>query len=256
MIYDNYDNPKVAGSADPAAVDIRKFLPESYQGSIIITTRSSQVEIGIPIQVRKLGNLGDSLVILSNAARREELMNSMSFLNFFITALTYMLDPDTIRLAEELDGFLLTLTTTRAYLNQVSIGFADYLRLYKESWAKLQKISPELGSYEDRTLYSTWQISFDYIEQRNPLSVKLLRLWAYFNNQDLWFELLRHSSSKDPEWIRELTKDELNFHDAVRVLSNHGLVEVAMSSQEWIESKGYSIHRCVHSWTVYALNQE
>ena len=29
-----------------------------------------------------------------------------------------------------------------------------------------------------------------------------------------------------------------------------------MSSQEWIESKGYSIHGCVHSWTIHALNQE
>jgi tetratricopeptide (TPR) repeat protein len=256
LIYDNYDNPKVAGNADPASVDIRKFLPESYQGSIIITTRSSQVEIGIPIQVRKLGNVGDSLVILSNASRREELMNGMRFLKFFITALTYMLDPDAVRLAEELDGFPLALATAGAYLNQVSIDFADYLWLYKTSWAKLQKMSPELGSYEDRTLYSTWQISFDYVEQRNPLSAKLLRLWAYFDNQDLWFELLRHADSKDPEWIGELTEDELSFHDAMRVLSNHGLVEVATSSEEWIESKGYSIHGCVHSWTVHVLNHK
>jgi tetratricopeptide (TPR) repeat protein len=173
-----------------------------------------------------------------------------------VIALTLVLDPDAIRLAEELDGFPLALATAGAYLNQVSISFADYLRLYKKSWAKLQKTSPELGSYEDRTLYSTWQISFNYVKQRNPLSANLLRLWAYFDNQDLWFELLRHGDSQDPEWIRELTLDELSFHDAVRVLSNHGLVEVATSSEEWIESKGYSIHGCVHSWTVHALNQE
>ena len=46
MIYDNYDNPKLPGNTDPAAVDIRKLLPESYQGSVIITTRSSEVKIG------------------------------------------------------------------------------------------------------------------------------------------------------------------------------------------------------------------
>jgi tetratricopeptide (TPR) repeat protein len=120
---------------------------------------------------------------------------------------------------------------------------------------KLQEKSPVLGSYKDRTLHSTWQISFDHIEQQNPLSAKLLRLWAYFDNQDLWFELLRHSSSEDPEWIQELTADELSFHDAVRVLSNHGLVEVATSSVDSIESKGYSIHACVHSWTIHILNQ-
>jgi hypothetical protein len=121
---------------------------------------------------------------------------------------------------------------------------------------RLKETSPELSSYEDRTLYSTCQISFDNVKQRNPLSANLLRLWAYLDNQDLWFELLRHGDSKDPEWIRALTKDELSFDGAVRVLSNHGLVEVATSSQEWIESKGYSIHGCVHSWTIHALNQE
>ena len=79
MIYDNYDNPKFAGNTDPAAVDIRKFLPESYQGSVIITTRSSRVKIGYPIPIRKLENLHDSVKILSNASRREGLMDGKGF---------------------------------------------------------------------------------------------------------------------------------------------------------------------------------
>jgi hypothetical protein len=81
VIYDNYDNPKIAGNIDPAAVDIRIFLPESYQGSIIITTRLSRVGIGIPIQVGKLGNMDDCLGILSNTSKREELINGKGILN-------------------------------------------------------------------------------------------------------------------------------------------------------------------------------
>src|ERR1700722_12378908 len=167
-----------------------------------------------------------------------------------------MLDPDAVKLAKELDGLPLALATAGAYLDQAAISFSDYFRLYKASWAKLLTTSPELGSYEDRTLYSTWQLSFDQVKQRNELSAKLLRLWAYFDSQDLWFELLQHGDSEDPDWIRELTEDELRFNGAVRVLSDHGLVEVDMSSQELIESRGYSIHGCFHSWTIYVLNQE
>ncbi|XTI93092.1 HET-domain-containing protein [Cenococcum geophilum] len=214
IIYDNYDNPKLPANTDPAALDIRKFLPKSYQGSVIITTRSSQVRIGHTIQIRKLENVRDSLEILSNTSRREGLIN----------------DPDAVRLAKELDGLPLALATAGAYLDQVAISLSDYLRLYKASWMKLQKTSPELSS--------------------------LLHLWAYFNNQDLWLELLQHGDSEDPEWIRELTQDELSFHSAARVLSNHGLVEVDTSSQEWVESRGYSIHGCVHSWIIHVLNQE
>jgi hypothetical protein len=79
MIYDNYDNSRLANNKDPAAVDIAKYLPEAYQGSVLITTRSSQVQIGHAIQVTKLGDLHDSLEILSNASRRERLMDGKPY---------------------------------------------------------------------------------------------------------------------------------------------------------------------------------
>ncbi|PQE13523.1 nb-arc and tpr domain protein [Rutstroemia sp. NJR-2017a WRK4] len=239
MIYDNYDNPKLPGNTDPTAVDIQKSLPESYQGSIIITTQSSQVRNGYNIHIRQLSDIQDSLAILANVSRREGLRS----------------DPDAIMLAKELDGLPLALATAGAYLDQVAISLSDYLRLYKQSWVQLQESTPELDSYEDRTLYSIWQISFDHIKQQNYLSAKLLCFWAYFDSQDLWLELLQHSDSDDPDWVRELTKDEVTFHQAVRVLSNHGLVEVHTSSQELIESRGYSIHGYVHSWTIHVLNR-
>ena len=87
-----------------------------------------------------------------------------------------MPDPDAVKLAKELDGLPLALATAGAYLDQTARSFSDYLRLYKESWVRLKEISPVLSSYEDRTLYSTWQISFDNIKQQNPLSANLLRL--------------------------------------------------------------------------------
>ncbi|PQE27753.1 hypothetical protein CJF31_00009986 [Rutstroemia sp. NJR-2017a BVV2] len=239
MIYDNYDNPKLPGNTDPTTVDIQKFLPEAYHGSIIITTRSSQVRNGYNIHIRQLSDIQDSLEILANVSRREGLRS----------------DPDAIMLARELDGLPLVLATAGAYLDQVAISLSEYLRLYKQSWVQLQESSPELESYEDRTFYTTWQISFDHIKQQNNLSAKLLCFWAYFDSQDLWLELLQHSDSDDPDWVRELTKDEVSFHQAVRVLSNHGLVEINTSSQDLIESRGYSIHGCVHSWTIHVLNQ-
>ena len=75
-----------------------------------------------------------------------------------------VLDPDAVKLVEKLDGLPLTLATAGAYLNQVTTSFADYLRLYEKSWLELQQTSPGLNSYENRALYSTWQLSFDHIE--------------------------------------------------------------------------------------------
>ena len=57
MIFDNYNNLKLLGNLDPIAIDIGKFLLESWQGSIIITTRSPQVKISHRIRISKLKNL-------------------------------------------------------------------------------------------------------------------------------------------------------------------------------------------------------
>ena len=78
VVYDNYDNPKLPGNPDPSAVDIQKYLPESYHGSVIITTRSSQVKIGRRIRVGKLENIEHSLEILSNTSGRDGAMNGES----------------------------------------------------------------------------------------------------------------------------------------------------------------------------------
>ncbi|KAI4260720.1 MAG: hypothetical protein LQ352_000112 [Teloschistes flavicans] len=241
MVFDNYDNPKVPGNDDLGVINIQQFLPEAYHGSVIVTTSQSTVSVGRRMKVGKLGDVQDSLRILSDASHRDGVLD----------------DPDAAELAKELDGLPLALATAGAYLDQVAISFADYLRLYKTSWRKLQQTSPELSSYEDRQLYSTWQLSFGHIRQQNELSAQLLQLWAYFDNQDLWFELLRELDHTGPEWLRRLTEDELSFNQAVRVLRVHGLVEVDTSTEaSEFESKGYGMHSCVHSWTIHVLNQQ
>jgi hypothetical protein len=84
IIYDNYDNPKLSSKTDPAAVNIRKFLPESDHGSIIITTRSSEVRISHCIQIGKLMDVRVSLEILSTMSRREGLLTGKDVLNFIL----------------------------------------------------------------------------------------------------------------------------------------------------------------------------
>ncbi|KAK8911454.1 hypothetical protein QC760_000482 [Botrytis cinerea] len=222
MIYDNLDNPKTSNNPDNSAVDIRQFLPRSDHGSIIITTRSSQVRQGIQINVQKLLDIKEGLEIVSNMSGRKGIEE----------------DPDAIALVKELDGLPLALSTAGVYLEHVTTSFSDYLRLYKTSWLKLQTTSPLLDSYEDRTLYTTWQITFDRIQQQNPASAQLLKIWAYFHREDLWFDLLRHAKSIDNKWIQKLTEDELNFNEAVTLLCTFGLVDPDKSSQEQIGSRG------------------
>ena len=165
------------------------------------------------------------------------------------------IDAAAIELVKELDGLPLALSTAGAYLEHVTTSFSDYHRLYKASWLKLQAISPQLTSYEDRSLYTTWQITFDRIQQNNAAAARLLKLWAYFDKQDIWFELLRYAGSAADESIQKITEDELSFTKAIALLCSYGLVDADRSLQQQSGSGGYSVHSCVHSWTVlYLIN--
>ncbi|KAF2228333.1 hypothetical protein EV356DRAFT_458507, partial [Viridothelium virens] len=112
--------------------------------------------------------------------------------------------------------------------------------LYEDSWRKLQQISPQLKSYKNRQLYLTWQLSLDHIKQQNKHSAMLLKLWVYFNNQNLWFKILQAERRGGPEWFCKITKDELSFNKVVRVVYHHGLVEINHSSKKnGVKPRGY-----------------
>lgn len=71
LIFDNIDNPKLPRNKDPQAYDITSYFPEAHQGSILITTRSSQLKIGKVIRVRKLRNVKESIAILAHMSERQ-----------------------------------------------------------------------------------------------------------------------------------------------------------------------------------------
>jgi hypothetical protein len=113
---------------------------------IIVTTRSSQVNmVTVAYDVGEAGRCArQPPKILSDASRQGMyVMDGHVILVSLDTALTSFADPLLAELAKELDGLPLALATAGAYLDQVSTSFADYLRLYKASWLKLQQTSPD-----------------------------------------------------------------------------------------------------------------
>ncbi|OLN92294.1 Kinesin light chain 1 [Colletotrichum chlorophyti] len=258
VIYDNYDDVRFRKRDSPEnitrdegnnpdahvtgskAYDIRRYLPGTEHGAIIITTRSSSVRLGHSIQLGKLCDTKDGLAILASTSSRSNLDK----------------DPAAILLAQKLDGLPLALATAGAYLNQVSTSCEEYIQMYDKSWLRLQEETPDLLDY-DRALYSTWDISLQHIHLQNQSAAELLRIWAYFDNYDLWYELLQNGRSSAPHWLQEITEDKISFDAAMRVICEHGLAEPnVLVPEPGSSSEGYSMHGCVHSWTMHVLNAE
>ncbi|KAL9052265.1 MAG: hypothetical protein Q9162_005522 [Coniocarpon cinnabarinum] len=226
LVFDNVDNPKVPMETNADAVDIRAYFPEADAGSILVTTRSSSLkEIGKSIPVKKLANEDDCISILESMSERNDLHK----------------DEYARKLVKKLDNLPLALATAGAYLSQVTTSVGEYLQFYEDSWQKLQENSPRLLSYEG-TMYTTWNISLLHIEERSNPAARLLRFLAYFNNQDIWRELLQAGKNFGPPWFSKIMSCDIEFDAVMRIICDHGLVQGNYSSH------AYSIHSCVHSW--------
>ncbi|KAI9888711.1 MAG: hypothetical protein M1814_006522 [Vezdaea aestivalis] len=182
LIFENHDNPNIQENKDKLAYDIQTYLPKASHGSVILTTRWASLKIGKMLEITKLLDNQDSLHILLRTSGRDDLGE----------------EPDIQQLLKELDGLPLALATAGTYLSLESISVTEYFEHYRQSWLDLQRTSPELLSYEDRTLYSTWNLSYNHIRQQDEDVASLLQLWAYFDNQDLWYELLATKTDDTP----------------------------------------------------------
>lgn len=178
LVYDNYDTPKLAGHAGAGTVDVQQYMSYSDHGSIVITTRSAEVDLGASVHVKKLSKDEDGLAILSYASRRPNLEAGELVLLFSSQYRGKLSgpDPDAIALVRELDGLPLALATAGVYLNQVTTSFAEYLEMYRASWLEVQRSSPQITTYKDRSLYTTWRLSLDQIKRRDGDAAKLLKL--------------------------------------------------------------------------------
>ena len=147
------------------------------------------------------------------------------------------IDAGAFQLTQRLDGFPLALATAGAFLKHNQLAFVEYLQQYDSKWKVSNRRLRALPEYSDRTLYTTWMISFDQIEKEDRQVAQLLMLLAYFDNQNVSYELLHAGTSKSsPAWLIELTNEPGDFTDAMSVLSEYCLVETRPGSDS------YSIH--------------
>jgi len=152
-----------------------------------------------------------------------------------------------------LDGLPLALAQAASYLRETGLDTPSYIRLYKQQWDDLMRSDGESASplvdYEQRSVGTTWTISFKAIEARNEKAANLLRLWAFIDNKDLWHGLLQMAADSGehwPGWLREMASSEVAFLDAARLLLRYSMI----GAQESVQGS-YVMHPVVHRWVSH-----
>lgn len=90
-------------------------------------------------------------------------------------------------------GYLpLAIDQAGAYIATREITLLTYLELYEGNFRRIFGERPHpLWSYRDQTVFTTWEISFQAIGEKNQESAELLLLCSFLHNEDIWEEMLR-----------------------------------------------------------------
>jgi hypothetical protein len=155
------------------------------------------------------------------------------------------------RLLQRLDGLPLAIVQAGAYLQESGVGIKKYLEFYEQQWGELMDLDDlddnPLQDYPDRSVWTTWAISYQAIRNKHEATANLLLLWSFLDNKDLWHGLFSEACRTSTvaarmlsEWIGDIASSEIKFSRAMQLLRNYSLVEEAA------ETTSYATHLVVH----------
>ena len=168
---------------------------------------------------------------------------------------------DAVLLVQRLGCLPLALVFAGSYISKTTI--ANYLKLYEKSWKDLHTTMKNRPDYPERTIITTWQISYDELKLKDKSAANLLCLWGYIDNQELWYELLTWDhhfdeyyggdiwlQEKAPCWLRAVMKTEIEFQRTIDMLLGYSLIQRNQNSDS------YTIHIVVHDWIRTTINAD
>ncbi|KAH0533881.1 hypothetical protein FGG08_007500 [Glutinoglossum americanum] len=235
---DRYKGSKGDVSSNAAAA-LLESLPQSPNGSILITSRSRDVAFRLTgsyadiIRVRPMDQ-SHALALLGN-----KLEGSFE-------------QDDAVALVEALDYMPLAITQAAAYISQRAprATISRYLQdLRKDGRDRAKLLDMDIGdSRRDGTasnsIIATWQISFKHIRRERPSATRLLSLMSLFDRQGIPESLLDGC-------YREDNDAGSDFEDDLNILTSFSLVAmdveghqfemhrlVQFSTRKWLELQG------------------
>ncbi|CAI7597003.1 unnamed protein product [Penicillium crustosum] len=235
IVFDNIDQYSSLPNDNDQGYDICEFFPKVDHGSIIITSRLQRfIEVGKSFPVQKLTQ-SDAMHLLRQSSGILAQDNAPVDTEQDVTALT-----------NHLDGLSLAIVLAGAFMRQTGTSIKEYLQFYKEDWSNLQSESEPTRHYRQGNILQTWMITYHEMKKRWPNSAKLLMLLAQFDNQDIWYELIRNGCHKSdaPLWLEEIASNPSSFRGSVKILLEFSLLESKRQGS-------YTMHPVVQDWCVH-----
>ncbi len=221
----------ILDNADELAL-VREFLPSTFGGHILLTTRAHSLgRLARCLEVVEMHPDVGTLLLL----RRANLVAQDASLEEAV--------PSDVTIAraitEELGGLPLALDQAGAYIEETSSSLAAYLHLYHTRKAEL--LSKRGGLVEDHheSVATTWSLSLQRVEEKNPAAAELARFCAYLAPDAIPETIMLTGAEHLGPLLQPFAGDLIAFNQAIAALSAYSLMRRDRTEQTM------SMHRLV-----------
>lgn len=248
VIFDNADNEDMWTKGDNA---LQNFVPENEYGHTLFTSRNHRLVI----------DLADSRVM---KIPEYDVQTGIEYLRLSLLQKDLLSDPDiAILLLEKLVFLPLAITQAVAYINKNQISLSTYVGLLEKQESEIIEVLSE--DFQDKWRYkdvqnpvaTTWWISFQQVQQMNPLAAEYLLFMACINPRDILQSILPRARSEN-EQIKSigLLKSYAFVSESesaeCKLLTLHRLVYIA--TRNWMRTKGVFDTQLLKTWEQLGLS--
>jgi NB-ARC domain len=152
LIFDNVED----------LLGVNNILPANNAGHVIVTTRIQAT--GTIAQSIIVEKMNENEAVLFLLRRAKVIRNEASLESVAASDITKAKE-----IVNLLDSLPLALDQAGAYIEETACGLAGYLERYQQQQLKLLGRRGNFPSYHPEPVTTTWSLSFEKIEQTNPL---------------------------------------------------------------------------------------
>jgi tetratricopeptide (TPR) repeat protein/transcriptional regulator with XRE-family HTH domain len=208
FILDNADDPTV----------IHGILPSTRSGHVLLTTRAQSLgALARRIEVETMGMAEATLFLL----RRARLLAHDASLDQ--TAREHLATAEAI--AIEMDFLPLALDQAGAYIEEIGCSLLAYLDLYRIHRKELLQRRGDTLDGHPEPVATTWSLSFQKVEQANPVAAELLRFCAFLEPDAIPEELISAGSAHLGMVLGPGAQDILRLNEAIQQLRKFSLLQ-------------------------------
>lgn len=105
------------------------------------------------------------------------------------------------KLVEKLGYLPLAIDQAGAYIAARIIPLEKYLSIFEANFRTVLSATPprSVWSYGDRSVFTTWEISFAAIKSENAEAADFLLLCSFLSNERIWEDMLRRGKQLEED---------------------------------------------------------